>query len=51
MLEILEVMHLTINPNSLKYQGATSPNPVYNTNGQAIHIVYSGATKRLDSNK
>jgi hypothetical protein len=37
--------NLTINPNSLKYQGATSPNPVYNTNGQAIHIIYSGTTK------
>ena len=36
---------LTINPNSLNYQGNTSPNPVYNTNGQAIAIVYSGATK------
>jgi hypothetical protein len=36
---------LTINPNSLKYQGNTSPNPVYDTNGQAIHIVYSGTTK------
>ena len=36
---------LTINQNSLKYQGNTSPNPVYNTNGQAINIVYSGATK------
>ena len=36
---------LTINPNSLNYQGNSSPNPVYNTNGQAIHIVYSGATK------
>ena len=36
---------LTINPNSLNYQGNSSPNPVYNTTGQAIHIVYSGATK------
>ena len=36
---------LTINQNSLNYQGNTSPNPVYNTNGQAIAIVYSGATK------
>jgi uncharacterized membrane protein YgcG len=36
---------LTINPNSLNYQGNSSPNPVYDTNGQAIHIVYSGATK------
>ena len=36
---------LTINQNSLNYQGNTSPNPVYDTNGQAIAIVYSGATK------
>ena len=36
---------LTINQNSLNYQGNSSPNPVYNTNGQAIAIVYSGATK------
>jgi len=36
---------LTINQNSLNYQGNSSPNPVYNTNGQAIAIVYSGATQ------
>ena len=36
---------LTINQNSLKFQGATSPNPIYNTSGQAVDIVYSGATK------
>jgi hypothetical protein len=36
---------LTINPNSLKYQGNTSPNPVYDTNGESIHIVYVDATK------
>ena len=36
---------LTINQNSLNYQGNSSPNPVYNTDGQAINIVYSGATK------
>jgi hypothetical protein len=36
---------LTINQNSLNYQGFSSPNPVYDTNGQAINIVYSGATK------
>jgi len=36
---------LTINQNSLNYQGNSSPNPIYNTNGQAIAIVYSGATK------
>ena len=36
---------LTINPNSLKYQGNTSPNPVYDTNGESLHIVYMDATK------
>src|SRR6056300_421862 len=35
----------TINPNSLNYQGNTSPNPEYNTNGQHVRIVYSGATQ------
>ena len=36
---------VTINPNSLKFQGNTTPQPVYNTNGQSVDIVYSGATK------
>jgi len=36
--------NLTINTNSLNYQGNTSPNPVYDTNGESVHIVYSGAT-------
>jgi len=36
---------LTINQNSLKFQGNTSPNPVYNTNGQSVRLVYSGATQ------
>ena len=36
---------VTINQNSLNFQGFTSPNPVYNTNGQSVDIVYSGATK------
>ena len=36
---------VTLNQNSLKFQGNTSPNPVYNTNGQSVDIVYSGATK------
>jgi len=36
---------VTINQNSLKFQGFTSPNPVYNINGQSIDLVYSGATK------
>jgi hypothetical protein len=37
--------NLTINTNSLNYQGNTSPNPIYNTNGETVSIVYSGATK------
>jgi len=36
---------VTINPNSLNFQGNTSPNPEYNTNGQSVRIVYSGATQ------
>ena len=36
---------LTINQNSLKFQGNTSPNPVYNTAGQSVDLVYSGATQ------
>ena len=36
---------LTLNPNSLKFQGNTSPNPEYNTTGQAITITYVDATK------
>ena len=35
---------VTINQNSLKFQGYTSPNPVYDTDGQSVDIVYSGAT-------
>jgi hypothetical protein len=34
---------ITINLNGLNYQGGTD-NPVYNTNGQTVNIVYSGAT-------
>jgi hypothetical protein len=37
--------NITINTNSLNYQGNTSPNPIYNTNGQSVNIVYSGATQ------
>src|SRR6056300_1448408 len=37
--------NVTINKNSLNFQGNTSPNPVYNTNGQSVRIVYSGATQ------
>ena len=36
---------VTINTNSLKFQGNTSPNPVYNSNGQSVDIVFSGTTK------
>ena len=32
---------VTINQNSLKFQGFTSPNPVYITNGQSVDIVTS----------
>jgi hypothetical protein len=35
---------ITINQNSLNFQGETSPNPEYNTDGQSVSIVYSGAT-------
>ena len=35
---------LTINPNSLNYQGNSSPNPIYDTKGESIHIVYMDAT-------
>jgi hypothetical protein len=36
---------VTIDQNGLNYQGSTSPNPVYDTNGETISIVYSGATQ------
>jgi hypothetical protein len=36
---------VTINTNSLNFQGNTSPDPEYNTNGQSVTIVYSGATQ------
>jgi len=36
---------LTINQNSLKYQGNATPNPVYDTNGESVHIVYVDATQ------
>jgi hypothetical protein len=36
---------VTINQNSLNFQGNSSPNPVYDTAGESIDIVYSGATK------
>ena len=36
---------LTLNPNSLNFQGNSSPNPVYDTAGGTVKIVYSGSTK------
>jgi hypothetical protein len=36
---------VTINQNSLNFQGNTSPNPIYNKNGQSVTCVYSGATQ------
>ena len=36
---------LTINQNSLKFQGYTSPNPVYNINGQAVTLTYIDTTQ------
>ena len=36
---------VTINQNSLNFQGYSSPNPEYNTDGQSVSIVYSGATQ------
>jgi hypothetical protein len=36
---------ITFNLNSLKFQGNTTPLPVYDTDGQSVTIVYSGATK------
>ena len=36
---------VTLNQNSLNFQGYTSPNPIYNTNGQSVKIIYSGATQ------
>ena len=36
---------VTINTNSLNFQGGTTPNPVYNTNLQSVTIVYVDATQ------
>ena len=36
---------VTLNQNSLNFQGNTTPNPQYNTDGQSVRIVYSGATQ------
>lgn len=37
--------NVTINPNSLNFQGNSSPNPVYDVTGQSVRFVYSGATQ------
>jgi hypothetical protein len=36
---------VTINQNSLNFQGFSSPSPVYNTSGQSVTLIYSGATQ------
>jgi hypothetical protein len=36
---------VTVDQNSLNYQGQTGPNPIYDTTGESIHIVYMDATK------
>ena len=36
---------VTINQNSLNFQGFSSPNPIYNTSGQSVTLIYSGATQ------
>ena len=37
--------NLTLSTNALNFQGNTSPNPVYSTDGQTVQLVYSGATQ------
>jgi len=37
--------NVTIDQNSLNFQGYSSPNPVYDINGQSVRFVYSGSTK------
>jgi hypothetical protein len=36
---------VTLSLNGSKFQGNTSPNPVYDTEGETVHIVYSGSTQ------
>ena len=36
---------VTLSLNSEKFQGNTSPAPIYNTRGESVDIVYSGSTK------
>tara|TARA_R100001594_G_scaffold10972_1_gene25421 strand:+ start:565 stop:1818 length:1254 start_codon:yes stop_codon:yes gene_type:complete len=40
-----ETNNVTINPNSLNFQGATTPQPVYSFPGGAVKIVYVDATR------
>jgi len=37
--------NLTLDQGSNKFQGQTSPKPIYNVDGQSIRIVYSGSTQ------
>ena len=37
--------NLTLDQGSLKFQGQTCPNPVYDTAGATVKIIYSGATQ------
>ena len=37
--------NLTLDQGSNKFQGYTSPKPIYSTNGQNVKIVYSGSTQ------
>jgi hypothetical protein len=36
---------VTLSLNGEKFQGNTSPNPIYDTAGESVDIVYSGSTK------
>jgi len=36
---------VTLNQNGLNFQGTSSVNPIYNTDGQSVSIVYSGGTQ------
>jgi hypothetical protein len=37
--------NLTLNQNSVNFQGFTTPNPVYSTDGQTIQLVYADSTQ------
>ena len=36
---------VTLSLNGSKYQGFTTPVPIYDTEGETVHIVYSGSTQ------